>query len=44
LHVDNLEEDEAVSLLLLGVEVGAEQDTQKIAREIVQVRTRFVGV
>ncbi|KAH8833277.1 hypothetical protein DL96DRAFT_718752 [Flagelloscypha sp. PMI_526] len=36
LHVDNLEEDEAVSLLLLGVEVGVGQDAQKIAKEIVQ--------
>ncbi|KAH8804032.1 hypothetical protein DL96DRAFT_1823058 [Flagelloscypha sp. PMI_526] len=36
LRVDSLEDDEAVSLLLLGMEVLAGQDTQKIAREIVQ--------
>ncbi|KAH8804029.1 P-loop containing nucleoside triphosphate hydrolase protein, partial [Flagelloscypha sp. PMI_526] len=36
LHIDNLEEDEAVSLLFLGVEVGARQDAQRIAEEIVK--------
>ncbi|KAH8833241.1 hypothetical protein DL96DRAFT_1705245 [Flagelloscypha sp. PMI_526] len=36
LRVDSLEEDEAVSLLLLGVEVNGGQETQKIVREIVQ--------
>ncbi|KAH8833249.1 acyl transferase/acyl hydrolase/lysophospholipase [Flagelloscypha sp. PMI_526] len=36
LHVDSLEEDEAISLLLLGVEVNDGQETQRIAREIVQ--------
>ncbi|KAH8833238.1 hypothetical protein DL96DRAFT_1677429 [Flagelloscypha sp. PMI_526] len=36
LHVDSLEEDEAISLLLLGVEVDEGQETQMIVREIVQ--------
>ncbi|KAH8833221.1 hypothetical protein DL96DRAFT_1552220 [Flagelloscypha sp. PMI_526] len=36
LHVDNLEEDEAMALLFLGVEVDNGEETQKIGREIVQ--------
>ncbi|KAH8804021.1 hypothetical protein DL96DRAFT_1686779 [Flagelloscypha sp. PMI_526] len=36
LHVDSLEEEEAMSLLLLGVEVDEGQETKKIVREIVQ--------
>ncbi|KAH8833247.1 hypothetical protein DL96DRAFT_1811753 [Flagelloscypha sp. PMI_526] len=36
LHVDSLEEIEAISLLLLGVGVDEGQETQKIVREIVQ--------
>ncbi|KAH8825458.1 hypothetical protein DL96DRAFT_1816978 [Flagelloscypha sp. PMI_526] len=36
LHVDNLEENEAISLLLLGVEVDEGEATKKIAKEIVQ--------
>ncbi|KAH8833245.1 hypothetical protein DL96DRAFT_1677432 [Flagelloscypha sp. PMI_526] len=36
LHVDSLEEEEAMSLLLLAVETDQGQETQKIVREIVQ--------
>ncbi|KAH8833244.1 hypothetical protein DL96DRAFT_1705247 [Flagelloscypha sp. PMI_526] len=36
LHVDSLEEEEAMSLLLLGVDVDGGPEMQKIVREIVQ--------